>query len=1078
MDMLYLCGAVGLRRIATGLAFLSLIACAKANPYASGITNTAGTISFILNESAGSLTVTLTNYGTGHGTTLVGTGATSTSTTVGTNAGMQSFSLTQNSVTYANYAISISKTGSGMPNLIASVSRSNARGVAVNTNPKSSYFGHVYSVQAYAGLFDNNSDLSAIHTSVQTAGVTWQTSGPSDSPYRISVAADDYVMAGDASPNGAAVWRINPTLQTSQLFLGPVGETAGLSAGVHGTIQSRPLLTGTVAAGNAVLYQVDGDLQPPGYTNYNYLMIYNIASGPLPWQSVPSTVGPRIGVSVNSAGLGNSGTGTANSYPGLAQGPAPNKYLYASTYRSNLSNPLLQIYDPNTLALVWSSWITNAGSVTGDYFLNSTSGSIGSGSPPTDFAISLDGTFVVVAGADNHFTIVSMTNGIPDISTLYTTAPTSSAVYARGLAMDAANNIYLSSSGIGAIQEWSPGQSSTAITSNDSTTTNGTFQLIIPPVAPTIMIQPQSQSVAIGSTATFNVAAVGGMPLSYHWQFGGANLTDGGQITGAQSVSLNISTALSGNGGNYRVIVTNAYGSVTSAVAQLTVSPLPIGWSQFGGSPGPNNVRHDDIYFTDPTNGWASQDTWIYRTTNGGITWTTNLTNGGAHFRSIGFATPLIGFAGNLGVGSYDNAVTDTNVLYATHDGGGTWSNVDGFAEAGMKGLCSIFVLDSQHIYGGGRVRGPAFVIKSTDGGNTWTTVNLTAMGVMNGIMDIYFKDQTNGWVVGMDTNSYTSPPYYGRIAKTTDGGNTWTTVITAPVANSYFWKMSWPSTNVGYVSLQQNGSYNTLIFYKTVDGGNTWVSNGIPEVSVGLSTNGYNFYLQGLGFVSTNEGWIGGASSLPSYTNSFLHTTDGGATWTSAGFNDTYFINRIRFLNPNLGFAAGGNLYVYNMPLVITQQPQSQVVRAGTNVNLGITASSLTPIAYQWQKNGSNIAATNAFLTFNNVTRSVEGTYSVLLTNSAASLQSSNAVIRVLASERLSAPVLLPGGQLQLLFADADGGALLTTNDIPSFEVLVSTNLTDWAVLTNGLSITNGQILLQDSWTNAPKRFYRVLEH
>ena len=115
------------------------------------------------------------------------------------------------------------------------------------------------------------------------------------------------------------------------------------------------------------------------------------------------------------------------------------------------------------------------------------------------------------------------------------------------------------------------------------------------------------------------------------------------------------------------------------AILALTIrgafAGLPIGWSQLTNSPGPNNVRHDDIYFTDPTNGWATQDNNIYRTTNGGVTWTTNLILPGTHFRSIGFATTKIGFAGNLGVGSYDNGVTDTNVLYATSDGHGvTWT--------------------------------------------------------------------------------------------------------------------------------------------------------------------------------------------------------------------------------------------------------------------------------------------------------------------------------------------------------------------------------------------------------------------
>jgi len=166
-----------------------------------------------------------------------------------------------------------------------------------------------------------------------------------------------------------------------------------------------------------------------------------------------------------------------------------------------------------------------------------------------------------------------------------------------------------------------------------------------------------------------------------------------------------------------------------------------------------------------------------------------------------------------------------------------------------------------------------------------------------------------------MDTNAYVANcggPYYGRIARTTDGGNTWTPVITTPIACSYFWKMSWPATNIGYVALQQNNSARTaIVFYKTTDGGVTWVSNGIPETSVRLGTNGYHFYLQGLGFVSTTEGWIGGASGLPSYTNSFLHTTDGGVTWSAAGFDDTFFINRIRFLSPTLGFASGANIYV-----------------------------------------------------------------------------------------------------------------------------------------------------------------------
>jgi photosystem II stability/assembly factor-like uncharacterized protein len=520
-------------------------------------------------------------------------------------------------------------------------------------------------------------------------------------------------------------------------------------------------------------------------------------------------------------------------------------------------------------------------------------------------------------------------------------------------------------------------------------------------------------------------------------------------------------------------------GLAVCLLATLANAASPPVWSQLANSPGPNNVRHDDIYFTDPLNGWASQNNYIYRTTNGGGTWTTSLYAPGTHFRSVAFATPRVGFAGNLGQGSYDGGTTNTNVLYRTYDGGVTWSNVPGLAEAGMKGLCSLYVLDAQHIYGGGRVRGPAFFIKSTDGGTNWSLVNLTAQKVMNGIMDVYFHDPTNGWVVGMDTNTFAAScgsVYHGRIARTTDGGATWTPVVTTSISCCYFWKMSWPTTNIGYVSLQQNGSFNSIVFYKTIDGGNNWASNGVPLSSVGLSASA--FYLQGLGFVSDTEGWMGGASGI-NYANSFLHTTDGGATWSLAGYTNTWYINRIRFLSPTLGFASGGNLHIFTPPLAITEQPQSRVVVGGTNVSLSVSAAGVPPLSYQWLKNGAPASgATLSALALPNVTRVDAGVYSVMVTNPVTGVQSSNATVRVLVPERLSSPMLLPGAGLQLLFSDADGGAVLTINDLASFDVLASTNFIDWAPLTNALSITNGSALLKDSRTGFPARFYRVVEH
>src|ERR1700745_1920916 len=96
-------------------------------------------------------------------------------------------------------------------------------------------------------------------------------------------------------------------------------------------------------------------------------------------------------------------------------------------------------------------------------------------------------------------------------------------------------------------------------------------------------------------------------------------------------------------------------------------------WSQFPGSPS-GTARHDDIYFIDQNTGWSVRAAGlIHKTTDRGTNWMLKLNKPGKTFRCIVFAFPTHGFAGNLGVGSYDAAVTDKNVLYETSDGGETW---------------------------------------------------------------------------------------------------------------------------------------------------------------------------------------------------------------------------------------------------------------------------------------------------------------------------------------------------------------------------------------------------------------------
>lgn len=91
--------------------------------------------------------------------------------------------------------------------------------------------------------------------------------------------------------------------------------------------------------------------------------------------------------------------------------------------------------------------------------------------------------------------------------------------------------------------------------------------------APTMTTNPTSQTVTAGSSATFTAAASGSPTPTYQWNF------NGGAISGATSASYTISSAQSGNAGNYTVTATNSIGSATSNVATLAVTPagsLPV----------------------------------------------------------------------------------------------------------------------------------------------------------------------------------------------------------------------------------------------------------------------------------------------------------------------------------------------------------------------------------------------------------------------------------------------------------------------------------------------------------------------
>jgi len=90
-------------------------------------------------------------------------------------------------------------------------------------------------------------------------------------------------------------------------------------------------------------------------------------------------------------------------------------------------------------------------------------------------------------------------------------------------------------------------------------------------VAPTITMQPLSQTIVAGQTATFSVVATGTAPLNYQWRKNGV------VITGATSPSYTTpAETTSDNGAQFTALVSNSAGTATSAAATLTVNAATV----------------------------------------------------------------------------------------------------------------------------------------------------------------------------------------------------------------------------------------------------------------------------------------------------------------------------------------------------------------------------------------------------------------------------------------------------------------------------------------------------------------------
>jgi len=488
---------------------------ANAHPYASAVTNSSGTVQFILNENADSVTVT---FDSGSETVTLGS----------LPKGLNSFSLGA----HTNYAISVYKTGSGSFTQISDDSSNSLqfiapRGVGVNINPQRPAFGRIYAVSAWPsgivavngatnatgngrlvgrGIYAINQDGSDALGQGTNAlvGNMWFGTSVRYSPYRVFVGSDDSVYVADLSgsytaslgtaglsysPVGGGVWQASPDF-TSTTNLFDTNDIGSVYDGVFGFY-----VTGSLAAGNLVVYADEWSLTgntlggafltPPAIWQYNY----NSVSNPIPIANDP--------VGLMTVGLG------INGVLGDMTVHAPTGYIYAQqdrtaaagdatgTGEANNNNAELYVYDTTGTNNIWESGIGGADIFDATYGI----------------AISPDGAWLACATGFGTTLITHITNGIPDLRTTVTNneevGPVNTAnlvASRRGVVMDAADNVIASlptvnlslgyefptASQPSVVREYSLGYSSLAVTSNDGTSTNGSFNFTLLPTPPKI----------------------------------------------------------------------------------------------------------------------------------------------------------------------------------------------------------------------------------------------------------------------------------------------------------------------------------------------------------------------------------------------------------------------------------------------------------------------------------------------------------------------------------------------------------------------------------------------------------------
>lgn len=481
---------------------------------------------------------------------------------------------------------------------------------------------------------------------------------------------------------------------------------------------------------------------------------------------------------------------------------------------------------------------------------------------------------------------------------------------------------------------------------------------------------------------------------------------NGSAIAGATNTTLAVTNVQTTNGGNYTVVVTNSGGAVTSSPVLLVVYPT-------------QTTVFSDNFDVNSSANWTLNESSADNSATFSFDYSTVGIPSAPH--SAGGTTRGLQMKANLSAGavaalSLSPVGQSFSGDYRLHFDG--WINVNGPLPGGTG--------STEFLTAG----------LGTAGNRTeWTGSGSTADGY-------YFSIDGDGGVAGTSTTSGDFCAYGGTTLLSTGSGVYAEGIDSAardnsdPYYTAFLPGASAPAAQLALYS-SQTGSLAAGSF-----------GMGWHDVIVSRRGTTVDYVVDGIRLASISNCVITSSNVFIGYWDPFSSLSANNAI--------------------NFGLVDNLRVEVTAVAPAITAQPQSQTVGLGSNATFSVTASGLPIPGCQWQLNGTNLpgaTATNYVLT--GVKARDAGVYSVVLTNVAGTLTSSNATFTVAIPHPNFLNFLAQPGGIQIQVGGVAGSI---------YAIDYSTNLnTGWSQLATFTNLTGTYLFSDPAWTSNNLGFYRA---